>query len=123
MSPPQHHHHKNQLAHRPPAPGEGIRLIRKPRANTHTSIRGHNLEHDIKHRERDGIRCELRRFNNRDEKDREDQQPDIVCELRADLLADELLRADPDALRGIDGAGEGAFEVVDCAVFAGGRLG
>jgi len=67
-----------------------IRLIWQSRANPHTPIPGHHLKCDIKNRVSDGIAIEVRDFNARDEKDGEDQPPEIVRELPADLLPDEL---------------------------------
>ena len=101
-----------------PPPTETIRLARQPRRNPHAAVSRHDFESDVEHAIRDGIAVEIRHLDAGDEEDGEDEPPEIVRELAAHLLADELRagagrgrgRGGEGPAEGLCAEGESAFE-------------
>ncbi len=96
-----------------PSPTKAVRLVRQSRRDPYTSIGGDYFKDDVEDGICDRITVEIPDFDASDEEDSEDQQPQIVCELAADLFAYEL-GAYFFGFGGLDGGGdEGGGDVVD----------
>jgi len=90
MPTPKHNRAKNQLTRLMPAATKAIRLIRQAGRNTDAAIPAHDLERDVEDGVGDGIAVEVRDLDAGDEEDGEDEPPEIVRQLAADLLSYEL---------------------------------
>lgn len=105
----QHHRTQHQLAQRMPATRETIRLIRQAGAQTHGAVGTHGLEDDVERGVRDRMAGEVARLDDADDDDGEGDPPEIVGELGAQLLLDEVQAARGRFLGdGAGGAGAGA---------------
>lgn len=90
MPPTNHDHDHNHLAARIPPPTKAIRLIRKPNRQPNIRIPRHNLEQKAKHTIRLGVSHRVARLNQRDQKQRQPNRPDIMRQLAAQMLRDEV---------------------------------
>lgn len=73
-----------------PTPAETMRHVWKPNGNTHAAVCTDDFEEDVEDGVVDGIGFELGGFGDGDEEDGKDDPPDVMGELAAQLLADEV---------------------------------
>lgn len=73
-----------------PRPAERVIFAWKADADADAAIRGDNLEDDVKGRVGDWILGVVRRLGDGNEEDCERNPPDVVAELGAELLMDEV---------------------------------
>ena len=73
----------------PPA-GKTIRLGRQSDAQPHSAVGGNDFEDDVEDGISDGVAFEGGGFRDGDEEDGEDDPPEVVGQLAAELLPDEV---------------------------------
>lgn len=73
----------------PPA-RKAIRYIRQPHGEAYGPIGGNDLEDDVEDGVVDGVAFERGGLGDGDEEDGEDDPPEVVRQLAAELLADEV---------------------------------
>lgn len=90
MPAPQHDRAKNQFTEGMPTPAEAVRHIREADADADAAVGGDDFEEDVEDGVIDWVALELGGFGDGDEEHGEDDPPDVVGELAAELLADEV---------------------------------
>ena len=101
-----------------PRPTETIRVPRHTDADADGAVRRHDFKQNIENRKNDGVAVELSRFDYTNKEDGEGDPPDIMPELAAELLPDEILVGPGVAGAFVVGvaavhACDGAFDAVD----------
>ena len=74
-----------------PRPTKTIRVPRHTNRNPDCAVRRHDFKQNIEYGEDDGVAVELSRFDYTNKEDGEGDPPDIMPELAAELLPDEVL--------------------------------
>ena len=90
MPPPKHNRTKDQLTEFMPTPAKGIGNVRQADGDAYAAVAGDYFEEDIEDGVIDWVAFELGGFCYGDEKNGEDDPPEVVGELAAELLADEI---------------------------------
>lgn len=91
MTAAQHDGAEHEFAGDVPRAAETVCVPRYAGADSHTSVRRHDLEDDVERGEHDWISLELAGFDRRDDEHRQGDPPQVVAELRSQLLTDEVL--------------------------------
>lgn len=90
MPAPNHNRTKDQLTEFMPTPAKGISNVRQADGDAYAAVAGNDFEEDVEDGVVDGVAFELGGFCYGDEEDGEDDPPEVVGELTAELLADEV---------------------------------
>ncbi len=90
MPAPNHNRTKDQLTEFMPTSAKGIRNVRQADGDAHAAVAGNDFEEDIEDGVVDWVAFELGGFCYGDEEDGQDDPPEVVGELAAELLADEV---------------------------------
>lgn len=124
MTTAKHHHTQDELTRRVPGAGEAVRVPGHARADADGAVRGDHLEDDVEGREDDRVAGELALFDRLDHEDRDADEPEVVAELAAQLLSDEVLtcpgRSGSDFGLGAAGEGHGTSDAREDAIVVGG---
>ena len=113
-----HNRTEDQFAEHMPAAGETVVDAGQADADADAAVGGNDFEDDVEDRIVDGIGLELARLGDGDEEDREDDPPEIVGELAAELLADEVAAGLGGDACGLVSVGcKAPFQVSEVGVF------
>lgn len=86
----QHDRSQNELADRVPGATKGRICARITNTNTDTAVGGDNFEDDVEGRIAHRVLAIVGGLGNGNEKDREGNPPDVMAELRSELLVDKV---------------------------------
>ena len=90
MPAPDHNRTEDQLTEFMPTSTKGICSVWQADGNAYAAVAGDDFEEDIEDGVVDWVALELGGFCYGDEEDSEDDPPQVVSELAAELLADEV---------------------------------
>ena len=94
-----------------PAPAKGVGHVWQADGDTDAAVAGDDFEEDVEDRVVDWIAVELGGFCYGDEEDGEDDPPEVVGQLAAELLADKVAARFGSRSRRI--VSHGSFEAVE----------
>jgi len=115
MAAAEHDGAQDEFAEDMPAPGKAEILIGQTDTDPHTAVGRDDFEDHIEDGVVDGVRFELARLDNNNEKHSDHNPPQIVRKLSAELLADEI--APRFFTNGHRAIGEPALQAFDQATF------
>ena len=90
MPSPNHDRTKDQLTEFMPAAAKGIRNVRQTDGDAYAAVAGNDFEEDVEDGVVDWVAFELGGFCYGDEEDGQDDPPEVVGKLAAQLLADKV---------------------------------
>lgn len=102
-----HDRTQDQFTENVPPAGEAVVLARQADADADAAVGGDDLEDDVEDGVIDGVGLELGGLGDGDEEHGEHDPPEVVGELAAELLADEV--AAGFAVQGLRGPGEASL--------------